>query len=133
MRTFDRDTFLRAKAMWDTGRFGWRWQAIRRIAATRGFIFPPNGTVHDDRDADPPSQRAIVYRALQENPSATEAIVRRSSSWGEVVDGIIGLEKRLGVDADDLERDTEWARKDEPNRRQSMLSIRDIVARIVDS
>lgn len=133
MRTFDRETFLRANALWDTGRYGWRWQSIRRIAASRGFIFPPNGTEQDDRDADPPSQRAIVYRALYENPSRLEVIVRRSSSWGEVVDGIIGLERRMADEADELDRDTAWSRKDEPTGRQAVMSIRAIMDRIGDS
>jgi len=133
MRTFDRDTFLRATAMWDDGEYGWRWQSIRRIAASRGVIFPPNGTEHDDRDANPPSQRAIVYRALYENPSHVEVIVRRSSSWGEVVDGIIGLEKRLGEDADEADRDDAWQRKDEPTGRQAASSLKAILNRIGDS
>jgi hypothetical protein len=133
MRTFDRDTFLRAQAMWDDGDFGYRWTTIRRIAADRGFIFPPNGTVHDDRDADPPSQRAIVYGALSDNPTTTEAIVRRSRSWGEVVDGIIGLEKRLAEDADELERDTAWNRKDEPTGREATSALKSILNRIGDS
>lgn len=133
MRTFDRDTFQRAAAMWDDGEFGPRWTTIRNLAASRGFLFPPNGTVHDDRDASPPSQRAIVYRALTENPAHVTAIVGRSRSWGDVVDGIIGLERRLAEDADELERDTAWARKDEPTGRQATSALKDILTRIVDS
>ena len=133
MRTFDRDTYLRAQREWADGEFGWRWYAIRRIAADRGFILPPHGTVHDDRDADPPSQRAIIFRALEDNPTNVEGIVRRSRSWADVVDGIIGLEKRLAEDADDLARDTAWSRKDEPTGRQAAMSIRDIFQRILDS
>ncbi len=119
--------------MWESGEFGWEWQGIRRIAAARGFIFPPNGTVHDDRDADPPSQRAIVYRALVDNHLAVEVIVRRSSSWGGVVDGVIGLERRLADNADELERDTAWERKDEPTGRQAASSLKAILNRIGDS
>lgn len=133
MRTFDRDTFLRAQAMWDDGSFGWRWQTIRRIAAARGFIFPPNGTQHDDRDADPPSQRAIIYRALHDNPTNVEVIVRRSTSWGQVVDGIIGLERRMADEADEADRDDAWSRKDEPTGRQAASSLKAILNRIGDS
>lgn len=133
MRTFDRDTFLRAQALWDDGSFGWRWQSIRRIAAARGFIFPPNGTRHDDRDASPPSQRAIVYRALAENPTQLEVIVRRSSSWGEVVDGIIGLERRMADETDEADRDMAWQRKNEPTGRQATSALKDILTRIGDS
>ncbi len=133
MRTFDRDTYLRAQHEWDDGRFGWRWAEVRRIAASRGFILPPKGTVHDDRDADPPSQRAIIFRALEENPTAVRNIVARSSSWGEVVDRIIGLEARLATDADELMRDDAWSRKDEPTPRSSLVSLHDIIQRIADS
>ena len=133
MRTFDRDTFLRATSLWESGDFGYRWQSIRRIAAARGFIFPPNGTVNDDRDASPPSQRAIVYRALMDNPTNLERIVQRSSSWGEVVDGVIGLERRLGDEADEADRDDAWSRKDEPTGRQAASSLKAILTRIGDS
>lgn len=131
MRTFDRATWLRSQEEWKS--FGWEWQAVRRIAAERGFILPPNGTKHDDRDADPPSQRAIIYRALVDNQTGTEAIVRRSHSWGQVVDGIIGMERRLAETADELDRDTAWSRKDEPDGRQSTSSLKAILNRIGDS
>lgn len=133
MRTFDRETFLRAQREWSEGRFGWEWEPVRRIAADRGFILPPHGTVHDDRDAENPSQRAIIYRALAENPIATEAIVRRAHSWSQVVDGIIGLEKRLAEDADELDRDITWRRKDEIGPRDATLTLKAILNRIGDS
>lgn len=133
MRTFDRDTYLRAQREWDEGRFGWRWAEVRRVAASRGYILPPRGTVHDDRDADPPSQRAIIFRALEENPTVTRNIIAKSSSWGEVVDRIIGLEKRLAEDADELGRDDAWRRKDEPTGRESTMAIKAILQRIGDS
>jgi hypothetical protein len=119
--------------MWESGDYGYRWQSIRRLAAARGFIFPPNGTQHDDRDSDPPSQRAIIYRALFDNPGLVEAIVRRSSSWGQVVDGIIGLERRMADEADEADRDGAWQRKDEPTGRQAASSLKAIIDRIVQS
>lgn len=133
MKTYDRAAFLKARDQWERGRFSWRWQGIRRIAAERGFIFPPEGSVHDDRDADPPSQRAIIYSALEDNPTRVEAIVRRSNSWYEVVNGIIGMEARLAAEADERERDDRWERKDEPEPRAATLALGNIIRRIGDS
>lgn len=135
MRTFSRDAFLEAREQWDTGRFGWRWQSIRRIAAERGFIYPPVGSVHDDREVESPSQRAIIYAALEENPTQVETIVRRSHSWFDVVDGIIGMEAMLGREAYERERDIEWERVEErppnrPYRRVGFVPVGDIVEKI---
>lgn len=133
MRTFDRETYQRAEWEWFTGDFGWEWSGLRRIASEQGFIFPPVGTKHDQRDADEPSQRAIIYRALVDNPSRTEDIVRRSHSWNEVVAGIFGMERRLADDADELERDIAWERKDEPNDKEAAMTLKAILNRIGDS
>jgi hypothetical protein len=128
MRTFDRETYLRSEAEWKS--FGWEWQHLRRIAADQGFILPPNGTAHDDRDAENPSQRAIIYRAMQDNPKGLEAIVRRSRSWSEVVHGIIGLEARLAAEADELARNEAWERRDDPDHREAVMTLASILGRI---
>lgn len=133
MRTFDRETWLRAQREWDDGDFSYVWAEPRRIATNRGFILPPRGTRHDDRDADPPSQRAIIYRALEDNRTRVLAIIRQSRSWGDVVDRIIGMEARLAEEADDEMRDDAWRRKDEQGPRESTLTIKHILDRIGDS
>ena len=92
-RTYKADTFLKAKEEWRS--FGPEWDRIRAAAAQSFSVFPPAGTELDDRDAESPSQRAIVYRALMDRPRETEAIVRRSSSWSEVVTRIFAAESRL--------------------------------------
>lgn len=91
-RTYKADAFLKARDEWES--FGPEWDRIRAAAAQSGYIFPPSGTELDDRDAESPSQRAIVYRALMDRPRETEAIVRRSSSWSEVVTRIFDSEAR---------------------------------------
>ncbi len=131
MRTFDRATFQAAQKSW--AGFGWQWQEVRRIAASRGFLYAPNGSPDDDRDADQPSQRSIVWRALQDNPKATAAIVSRSSSWSQVVDRIIGLEERLRADADETQRDDEWSRRGDLTHRDAAMSLRQIMERIGNS
>lgn len=133
MRTFSRSTFEEARRLWDEGEFGPRWARIRHIAAERGFVYPPSGSVHDDRDADEPSQRAIVWRCLQDNPKGLEIIVRRSSSWSQVVDGIIGLEGRLADAATLAEEDAIYGRREWPSHRESVMSIGAVIRRIADS
>jgi hypothetical protein len=132
-RTYSRDAFLEARALWESGEYGWQWQRIRRMAAERGYIYPPSGTRHDDREVESPTQRAIVWRALEDNPGKVEAIVQRATSWNQVVDQIIGMEARLARDAYDAERDIEWSRKDEPDGKQATLTLKAILNRIGDS
>lgn len=130
-RTYSREDFFRAKEAWAD--FDYEWQSIRRLAADRGMLFPPTGDRHDDRDADNPSQRAIVYRALQDNPSELRKLVMRCRSWNGVVAGIIGLETRLRLDADDLERDTAFDRRAFPDHVESAQSLAAILRRLSDS
>jgi hypothetical protein len=133
MRTYRREDWLASQRAWDDGEFGYRWQAIRRIAADRGFIYPPSGTIHDDREVEFPSQRAIVWRALEDNPREVERIVRRAWSWFDVVDNIIGLEARLRVDADEDGKVDDWEREQLPDHRESVMALSSILKRIGDS
>lgn len=133
MRTYDRETFLAAKAAWEAGGFGWRWQGIRRIAAERGFIYPPSGSRHDDREAESPSQRAIIYRALEDNPRELERIVGRSRSWSHVVDQVIGMEERLRLELTEREQIRAWEEEGYPTERDATMSLGDIVERIAAS
>ena len=133
MRTYSRADWEASRAAWDDGEYGYRWQAIRRIAADRGFIYPPSGTKDDDREVESPSQRAIVWRALEDNPTELERIVRRSRSWHDVVDGIIGLEARLRVDADEETQVDDWEREQLPDHRESVMALSSIMKRIGDS
>jgi hypothetical protein len=133
MRTFSRATFEEARDAWSTGRFGPEWHRIRRLAADRGFIFPPAGDVHDDREAPHPSQRAIVYHALDSRPQELERIVRTSSSWSEVTDRIIVMERRLSDMANEAAYDDEWEREHRPGYHNALQSLSEIIKRIADS
>lgn len=136
MRTFRSTDWRSAQQAWADGEFGYQWQKYRAIAAERGFIFPPAGTRHDDRDVESPSQRAIVWRAIEDNPTELERIVRRSSSWSQVVDGIIGLEARLREDADEADRIAAWERANDDDRvghEDSVKALGAIMQRIDDS
>lgn len=131
MKTYDRDTFERAKESWRD--FGPEWNALRQIAYDRGFPVAPRGTRHDDRDAEHPTPRAIIWAALVNRPVETLGIARRSGSWGQVVDLIIGAEERHRERAAEVIRDDAWARKDEPDGREATVSLKRIVDRIASS
>lgn len=131
MRTYSRDDYFRSRREWAD--YGSEWQSIRRLAAERGMLFPPSGTKHDDRDAEKPSQRAIVYRALEDNPTELRKIVSRSSSWSQVVDRIMGFEERLRANVRDDERDANFDREGWPDHRQAVMRLASILQRIEDS
>lgn len=131
--TYDRATFLAAQRAWAEGDFGPAWRRFRDLAAERGYLYPPSGTKHDDRDAENPSQRAIIWRAIEDNPGELERIVRRSRSWSQVVDGIIGLEDRLREDAGYVEREAAWDRDHRPTYREAVQSLGAILGRVADS
>lgn len=131
MRTYSREDWFRAKAEWDD--FGPEWRVVRELAREAGYIFPPTGSRHDDRDAENPSQRAIVYRALVDNPRELHKIVARCRSWNGVVASIIGLETRLRLDADDLERDVKWDKVGTPDHKEAVRTIAEIIKRIGDA
>lgn len=131
MRTYSREHFEEARRSW-LG-FGWKWQHIRRIAAERGFIYAPAGDASDDRDVESPSQRAILWRALEDNPTELERIVRRSSSWSQVIDQVIGMEGRLREEFGETERDIAWAKRELPDHIESAQTVGSILQRMKES
>ncbi len=131
MKTYSRTTFDQAKASWEG--FDWHWQGIRRLAAERGFAFAPTGTAQDDPEAESPSQRSILWQALDQNPGALVAVIGRSRSWSQVIAGITAHRAGLRVSADELDRDTAWSRKDEPTGRDATTALKAILNRIGDS
>ena len=94
MRTYSRHDWALAQERWDDGGFSERWERVRRLAAQRGFIYPPQGTAFDQRDAETPSQRAIIWQALQDTPVFLEITINGSSSWSEVVAKVLAFEDR---------------------------------------
>jgi len=136
MKTYSRAAWVAAQQAWDDGEFGSRWQTFRRLAAERGFIYPPTGTPHDDRDDDNPSQRAVIWRAIEDNPTQLQRIIQHSRSWHEVVDGIIGVEDRLRRDADENDAVARWQRANDPDavgHDESVQTLAGILARIDDA
>lgn len=127
MRTYRREDVERAQAAWAD--YGAEWAELRRAAAERGMLFPPAGTRLDVRDEPRPSQRVIVWRALDERPTQTLAIVGGARSWSQVVARILVVERELRSDADDAEDQAETTRRDGPSRGQAMATVSEIFAR----
>lgn len=129
-RTYSRADWEAAERAWADGEYGWQWAHIRRIARAQGMLFPPSGTRHDDRDAESPSQRAIVWRALEDNPAELERIVRRSRTWSQVVDYVMGMDERLRREAGEADQDDAWHRANDPTHGEATTSIGAILARL---
>jgi hypothetical protein len=130
VKTYSRDTFTKARQAWTDGDFGERWEPYRRAAAERGYLFPPAGTKHDDRDVEQPSQRAVIWRAIDFAPDWLLGVVAHSSSWSQVVAAIVGHDTAMREDATLSERDVEADRGGRPTRGQAMESLRSIVGRL---
>jgi len=131
VRTYDRAMYQRIQKAWRD--FGHEWHAARLAAAERGFPLPPEGSGEDDRDDAEPSQRAIIWRALDWRPTETLGYIKRSSSWSQVVGLIIGSEARLREDAALREKDADWERRDDVGPRQATATIAAILRRIGES
>lgn len=130
MKTYDRDTYRRIQEAWRS--FGPKWQPVRLLVAELGYPFPPAGEATDDRE-DNPSQRAIVWRALDFRPAETLAIIRRCRSWSAVIAAIVASEDNLHVDAALNEREAAWDRRDDPNPIEATMTVRGILERIGQS
>ncbi len=132
-KTYDRSTYAAARRAWAEGDFrDRRWHAIYRLAAERGYIYPPTGTVHDDRDEEQPSQRAIVYAAMCDTPVELERIMRRSSSWAAVVAQMISHVERLREDADRAQDDVDWERRGDPDPESAKKLLGSILRRAAE-
>lgn len=107
MRTYGRAAYLRAREVWAEGEFGSEWEPYRLAAGEQGYIFPPTGSRHDDREVGQPSQRAIIHRAIEDTPAWLLTVVGQSKSWSQVVAAIIANEGGLREDADYAEVDAE--------------------------
>jgi len=131
VRTYDRETYQRMREAWAD--FGVEWTAARQACANAGYPFPPSGSRWDDRDDPEPSQRAIVYRALEYRPLHTLDTIRTSRSWSGVVKKILAEEDRLRDDATYRERDAEWDKDGRPSGYEATVSIKRLLDRIGNS
>ena len=131
MRTYSRADFEAAQRAWES--FGPAWHFYRQLAADRGMLYPPSGSKWDSWEDSDPSQRAIIYRAIEDTPRALVDVIKSSRSWSEVVRKLMADLDRRREDADLREKDDEWERRDELTPHQALQSINDILGRIKDS
>ncbi len=130
MRTFSRDQWNEAQALWDDGHFSDEWRNVRHAAAMRGILYPPAGDRFDSWEDDEPSQRAMLIRAIRETPTLLMAAIGRSHSWGEVVAYVI---RRRDEWRDELAFRDATRKPVDPTPSQATSSLKAILTRIGDS
>jgi hypothetical protein len=131
-RTYSREQFEAGREAW--ANFGGPLWAKAREASREWTAFPPSEEGADERDASHPSQRIIIWFALDEQPGATLAIIRRSRSWHEVINGIIGNLNELRRAADWQEETAELERRyAQQDYREAMGHLGDLLRRVRDS
>lgn len=99
-RTYDQATYLRARDAWEAGRFGSEWNDWRNLAGKAGIIFPPAGTPDDSWGDESPSQRAILIRAIREQPRLLRRAITagRVNSWSDVIERLLlGRDHLMGA------------------------------------
>lgn len=128
--TFDRETWLRAVAAWEAGRFGPEWADWRLLAARAGIIFPPNGSPDDSWSDARPSQRAVIIRAIRETPRLLRWALGRPGvrSWGDVIEHLLSGRDAMALDAD--RRADDWQRQ---KRGDPPVHVGAVLATISDS
>ena len=97
-RTFSKADWNAAAAAWSAIDLGAEWLEVRRRAALRGMLWPPNGSKWDTWDDDQPSQVAILIRAIRETPAALLSCIDAASSWGEVIGRLIEIRDQWRAD-----------------------------------
>ena len=93
--------------------------------------YPPEGSRWDNWGDDEPTQRAVLIRAIREQPIALMAAINRSKSWHDVIEQIIAANETLGVDVALAERHDRHDRMDaEPTQRQATEALRTILEKL---
>lgn len=108
---------------WDAGKpWSGEWKRWRHMAAMEaGIVMAPTGDPYDSWDADMPSERAMLIRAIRETPTALAAAIRspRVHSWAAVIAILTrGRDERYAEDAMETAHRQRWAetRPDEARR-----------------
>lgn len=131
MRTYSREDFLAAKAAWAD--YAPEWGPFRQLAAHRGMLYPPSGSKWDSWEDPQPSQRAIIYRSIEDTPNAVREAIAQSRSWSDVVRKLMADVDRRREDADLEERQAAWDKDDGTSRRGRMERIGEFLQKVTDS
>lgn len=131
MRTYSRSDWEAAQASWS--RFSPEWRELRHVMAMQGAIFAPSGTEWDGWEDDSPSQRAILIRAIREQPTLLMRCARGARSWQQLIERL--LAERDDWRAEAAEREAEALRERALERmdRRPMSRLADVLATIRDS
>lgn len=132
MRTYSRSDWEAAQASW--AGFSGEWRELRHLMAMQGAIFAPSGTALDSWEDDSPSQRAVLIRAIREQPSLLMRCARGARSWQQLVDRLFSARDDWREEA--REREAEASRHRAADReldRRAMRRLSDVLATIADS
>ncbi len=129
MRTYSRADWLAAQASWEG--FSPEWRELRHAMAMRGVIFAPAGSEFDSWEAGNPSQRAVLIRAIREQPTLLEGCAHGAKSWSDVIERLFRARDDWREEAAEHEAELARLRLEEREvNREAMVRIADIVATI---
>lgn len=132
MRTYSRADWEAAQASWSG--FSPEWRELRHLMALNGAIYAPSGTAMDSWEDDSPSQRAVLIRAIREQPSLLMRCARGARSWQQLVDRLFSARDDWREEAALREADALAARRaDREIDRRAMRRLSDVLATIADS
>lgn len=132
MKTYSREAWLEAQQAWKDAEFSSEWKPWRHKAAMEcGIIYPPAGTKWDSWEDDNPSQRAILIRAIREQPGVLSGCFRGSKTWADVI-------AKLVRRRDEIREDQRYLlvcrEADEvPSHKDAAMTLKQIIARIEES
>ncbi|HEY3414126.1 MAG TPA: hypothetical protein VGM51_13885, partial [Armatimonadota bacterium] len=96
-----------------------------------GIVYPPTGTSLDSWEADNPSQRAVLIRAIREQPGLLSTCFRGSKSWGDIIAKLL---RRRDEIREEQRAILVCQQVDEvPSHREAASSLQQIIQRIADS
>ena len=119
-RTYSRSEWQAADAAWLTFT-GSVWMQVRR-ACSRWTLYPPSSQGGEYRDEPQPSQRTIVWAALDARPQETLQLIWAGPSWRAVVGWILETEDNLMADALEREREAERYKPGREKQAQEFMA-----------
>lgn len=131
-RTFSRAAWDEAQALWAAGGFGAEWHDYRHEAAMRGMIYPPSVEGSEYWGDPAASQRALVYREIEDNPTRLHRAIAQGRSWGDVVAYCLRERDERAYESERAERYAA-SDPDAPTHRDAVQALAAIVRRIGDS
>ena len=128
-RTYRLEDIERSRREWAD--FSDEWSDYRALAGRHGILFPPEGTKWDNWEDDEPSQRAILIRAIREQPRLLRRAIQANgvASWSDVIERLLLGRDRIAIDVEQREYDWSVTKA----RRGAPSPIGDTLATIADS